>query len=303
MAWSDLPPLNSLVPFEATVRLGSVTKAAAELHVTHGAVSRQLQALERTIGTELFRREGRTIVPTDVSLELHPQVAEALRLISAGVRQARPHQQAGPLVLSCEPTLMMRWLLPRLPGLARAHPQINLHLSAGGGPVDLRRDGIDLAIRRTDFPLDPGLRVDAIFDEWVGPVCAPETAKKTTEPADLGHAPRLVSSTRPRAWDTWASLTGIALPTAVTQVFEHFYLSLEAATAGLGVAIGPYALVKNDLDTGRLVAPFGFVPDTSEYVLLSAAGSRDQRIRDVSEWLKEQQPTSIPSPAASASVE
>lgn len=301
MAWSDLPPLNTLVPFEATVRLGSVTKAAAELRVTHGAVSRQLQSLERAIGSDLFQRRGRSLVPTDTARELNRQVVDALGLLASAVRQARPAAERGPLVLSCEPTLMMRWLLPRLPALTAAHPDIDLHLAAGGGPIDLRRAGIDVAIRRNDFDLDTPLQVSPMFAEWVGPVCTPETASEVKDAGHPGYAPRLVSATRPAAWDTWAHLTGTALPVAPTQVFEHFYVSLEAATAGLGVAIGPYALVKNDIDSGRLVAPLGFVPDGTQYVLLSEPNSKDSRIAAVHAWLAEQEPTSVP-PAAARSI-
>ncbi|WP_369199711.1 LysR substrate-binding domain-containing protein [Streptomyces sp. PU-14G] len=297
MSWSDLPPMNSLVPFETTMRLGSLTKAAAELHVTHGAVSRQLRALEHAVGVQLFRREGRTLVPTAAAEELNRHVVDSLGQLAAAVRQARPHADTAPLVLSCEPTLMMRWLLPRMASYSDPHSATDLHLSAAGGPIDLRRAGVDVAIRRNDFHLDSSLVSQPLFAEWIGPVCTPETARELRRPADLGYAPHLVSATRPDAWETWARLSQTTLPRVTAQTFEHFYLSLEAASAGLGVAIGPYPLVKNDLDSGRLVAPLGFVEDGTAYVLLSRAGNADPRIRSLHRWLLEQGKSSVPVPA------
>ncbi|NIH86017.1 LysR family transcriptional regulator [Amycolatopsis granulosa] len=296
MSWTDLPPMNTLVPFETTMRLGSLTKAAAELHVTHGAVSRQLKSLEHALGVELFRRDGRVLVPTPAAVELNRQVVDALGRLAAAARQARSSTQPHPLVLSCEPTLMMRWLLPRLGSLTGANPGLDVHLSAAGGAIDLRRAGVDVAIRRNDFDLDPGVEALPLFHEWIGPVCTPELAAKIGEAADLAALPRLVSATRPVAWDTWARLAGVAVPPAPVQTFEHFYLSLEAASAGLGVAIGPYPLVANDLDSGRLVAPLGFVEDGTQYVLLTRSGATDPRVGMVYRWLRENASATLPGP-------
>jgi LysR family transcriptional regulator, glycine cleavage system transcriptional activator len=294
VTWADLPPLNTLVPFEAAVRLGSVTRAARELHVTHGAVSRQLQILERAVGAELFRRAGRSIEVTDAGLALARAAADALELLSAAARQARPRDEHAPFVLSCEPTLLMRWLIAWLPALDSS---VSVHLSAGGGPIDLRREGVDAAIRRNDFPAPDGVAVHPIFPEWIGPVCRPDLAASMDRAGDIAQRPRLVSATRPEAWETWAALRGQPLPDSQILTFEHFYLTLEAAAAGLGAAIGPYALVKSDLDSGRLVAPFSFVRDGSQYVFL-AANDRDQRTSVVRRWLDGHANDSVPPPAS-----
>src|SRR5215469_7246217 len=177
MSWAALPPLGTLVPFEATVRHRSVSKAAAELHLTHGAISRQIQQLERALGTPLFERRNRTMVPTATAITLAGAVADALGLLSSAARQARQSTQPGPLVLSCEPTLLIRWLIPRLPALSSAAPGLKLHLSAAGGPVSFDREGIDLAIRRNDFQLPHGVHSHLLFDELIGPVCTPELSR------------------------------------------------------------------------------------------------------------------------------
>lgn len=298
--WSDLPPMNSLVPFEAMMRHGTLAKAAAELHVTHGAVSRQLRILERSIGVRLFESQGRTLIPTAQAIALNEQIIESLSLLSAAVRQARP-SPGRPLVLSCEPTLMMRWLLPRMGSLSQADHTLELHLSAAGGPIDLRNSAADAAIRRNDFDVNPSLSVRPLFPEWIGPVCTPELASTLRSTADLSKVPQLTSQTRQQAWVTWAGLASVEIPHTVNRTFEHFYLSLEAASAGLGVAIGPYPLVAADLSTGRLVAPFGFVKDGTQYVLLTQGRAKSARIDALHRWLRHQAATSVPPPSARVS--
>jgi LysR family transcriptional regulator, glycine cleavage system transcriptional activator len=286
--WTDLPPLGTLAAFEATVRHRSVSKAADELHLTHGAVSRQIQQIERSLGTVLFERRNRAMVPTQAATALAYSVTETLNRLSAAARRIRQTARPGPLVLSCEPTLLMRWLIPRLPALSESAPGLELHLSAAGGPVPFDREGIDLAIRRNDFDLPPGTRALWLFDELIGPVCTPERARQLTTTADLARLPRLHTRTRPNAWDDWAKCVNKPLPPGPGQTFEHFYLSLQAAAAGLGIAIGPHALVHDDLATGRLVAPFGFEPDASAYFLLTTRPPDDAQVTTLLTWLHAQ---------------
>jgi DNA-binding transcriptional LysR family regulator len=286
MSWRDLPPLGTLVAFEATARHRSVTKAAEELHLTHGAVSRQVQQLERALRTELFERRSREMSPTPAATALAEAVADALSLLSSAARRARHHTQRASLVLSCEPTLLMRWLIPRLPSLPEAVPGLNLHLSAAGGPVSLDREGIDLAIRRNDFEIPHAVHPHRLFSEHIGPVCTPELAQHLTTTADLTGVTRLHTRTRLQAWDDWARCRAATLPPAPERIFEHFYLSLQAAAAGLGVAIGPLALVCDDIEAGRLVAPFGFEADGTAYLLLTARPPGDGRTTALLSWLR-----------------
>ncbi|MDP9505463.1 LysR family transcriptional regulator [Pseudomonas protegens] len=289
-----LPPLGALRCFEAAARLESFTQAGAALHLTHGAISRAVRALEEDLGTTLFERRSHRVFLTPAGAELLHSVTQALDLIENTASRLRAPDPEAPLVLSCEPTLLMRWLIPRLPAFQAAHPEISIQLLAGGGPFSFNA-GIDLAIRRNDFAWSDETQAHWLFDEAIGPVCRPDkqadwTPSPNGQPPLAEHAPRLHSATRPQAWEQWLQQRQLpATPPLQEQVFEHFYFSLQAAVAGLGLAIAPWQLVRDDLAGGLLCAPFDFVADGSAYYLLSA-----QAISDASaaghllRWLREQ---------------
>ncbi|MEH6419884.1 LysR substrate-binding domain-containing protein [Pseudomonas sp. CGJS7] len=267
-----LPPLGALRCFEAAARLGSFTQAARELHLTHGAVSRAVRSIEDALAVELFERRSQRVFLTAAGERLRDAAGAAFDVLAAAVRELREPPGAPALVLSCEPTLLMRWLIPRLPGFHARHPGIALRLVAGGGPVEF--DGVDLAIRRDDF--DWGRRVHAqrLFEERVGPVCSAGYRQQHLQGQGRGArwddgAALLHSATRPGAWADWSRAARRRLPAGQNQSFEHFYFSLQAAVAGVGVAIGPWQLVRDDIDAGVLVAPMGFLADGSAYHLLS----------------------------------
>ncbi|MFF9914597.1 LysR family transcriptional regulator [Streptomyces sp. NPDC013457] len=309
MRWPDLPPLNSLLPFEATVRHASMTRAAEELHVTHGAVSRQIQNLEKSLGVTLFERGTRSLRPTAQARRLAAAVRDALDQVDTAAREVARRERGGPLALSCEPTLLMRWLIPRLPDLASQVPGLTVHLSAGGGPVSFDRDPVDVALRRDDFPVPPDVCRSPLFLERIGPVCSPDLAERlrdghgfagtgtggitggggTAGAGGVAGVTILHASTRPGAWADWQRLTRRRVEPDGEQTFEHFYLALQAAVAGVGMAIGPYALVHDDLVRGQLVAPFGLVEDGTGYHLLSPQPpERDERIAALLAWLRAQ---------------
>ncbi|MFD7326159.1 LysR substrate-binding domain-containing protein [Streptomyces sp. NPDC059875] len=285
----DLPPLNSLLPFEATVRHASMTRAAQELHVTHGAISRQIQNLEKSLGITLFERGTRSLRPTPQAHRLAAAVRDALDQLDTAAREVSRRERGGPLALSCEPTLLMRWLIPRLPDLAVRVPGLTVHLSAGGGPVSFDRDTVDVALRRDDFPVPEDVSRSPLFLERIGPVCSPDMAERVMGRGGVVDVTILHTSTRPRAWDDWQRLTRLRVDAAAEQTFEHFYLALQAAVAGVGVAIGPYALVHDDLMRGQLVAPFGLIEDGTGYHLLSPRPpEQDGRIASLLGWLRSQ---------------
>jgi LysR family transcriptional regulator, glycine cleavage system transcriptional activator len=261
-----LPPLNTLRVFEAAARHASFVRAADELHVTHGAVSRQVSQLEASLGVALFERRNRAVFLTRQGNTLFVACKDILSRLKEAVQDIQEPAATLPLVLSCEPTLAIRWLVPRLPDFRALYPELDIHLLTAGGPVDFERNHIDLALRRNDFDWGHRCHAEVVAPELVGPVCAP-----TLLTPDLEQTPQhlLHARSRPEAWQQWSAAAGRSLPSNSAEYYEHFYLSLQAAGSGLGIAIGSVYMVESDLKDGRLVAPFGFVPDGSQYVLLS----------------------------------
>ncbi|CAI1772568.1 LysR family transcriptional regulator [Serratia plymuthica] len=283
--------LGGLRCFEAAARLESFTQAASSLNLTHGAVSRAVRALEDELGIALFERRHRRVYLTPAGHTLFQASQQAFGILDHTAQTLRQQAQDAPLVLSCEPTLLMRWLIPRLPAFQQAHPEINLQLVAGGGPFSFH-DGITAAIRRNDFDWGDKLHSLALFSERVGPVCKPETLRRWVtlgdgQPQLSQDAVLLHSATRPDAWRQWAQGQGVVLTGRPEQRFDHFYFSLQAAVAGMGIAIGPWQQVRDDVAAGLLSAPFGFTPDGSGYCLLSPQEIRPgSALARLADWLK-----------------
>ncbi|MGU9857722.1 LysR family transcriptional regulator [Pseudomonas sp. LF245] len=287
----DLPPLNALRAFEATARLNSVSQAAEQLHVTHGAVSRQLKVLEEHLGVSLFIKDGRGLKLTDAGVRLRDASAEAferLRDVCAELTQASAE---APFVLGCSGSLLARWLIPRLGRLNADLPDLRLHLSAGDGDLDPRRPGLDALLVFAEPPWPADMQVYELASERIGPVMSPRFAGYER----LRHAPALAlcaeallhTTSRPQAWPSWAQQHGIA-PGALKhgQGFEHLYYLLEAAVAGLGVAIAPEPLVAEDVRAGRLVAPWGFSETPAHLALWLPKRAADGRAGQLAQWLK-----------------
>ncbi len=284
------PSLLALRCFESAGRFENFARAADELHLTPGAISRAVRLLEEDLGVDLFERRSRRVFLTDAGRRLAKAVSEGLGLMNQAVREIRTDaRRARQLVLSCEPTLLMRWLIPRWSDFQAHHQGIDIHLVAGGGIFSFDH-GIDLAIRRDDFPRPPGYHAETLFPEKIGPVCRPEKADQwfgKSRKCLRSTAPLLQTTSRPTAWQEWANAKGLPVPATEMQSFEHFYFSIQAAVAGLGVAIGPWHLVRDDIQSGVLVAPLGFVEDGSRYCLLSPSAPKPGSLEmDLLNWLQ-----------------
>jgi LysR family transcriptional regulator, glycine cleavage system transcriptional activator len=266
-----LPPLKALPAFELAAGSLSISAAAQELHLTHGAVSRQIKALEDHLGAPLFRRFNRRIELTPAGAALLPSVRQALQLLQTSTAEVRAQTKEGPLVVSCLATFMMRWLIPRLYAFNAVNPRIEVRLSASHAPPDFGGGGIDVAIRIGKPPWPRSVVARPFLADSIGPVLAPSLieGRRVRRPSDLARLKLLHAETRPGAWSQWLAMTGVEeLDTSRGARFEHMYFLLEAAASGLGVAIGSRPLVEQDLASGRLVAPFGFVPSGGSYCLL-----------------------------------
>jgi DNA-binding transcriptional LysR family regulator len=283
-----LPPLKTLPAFELAAERASFSAAAGELNLTHGAVSRQIKALESHLGVPLFRRRNRRIELTEAGAAFLPGVRQALHLLETTTAQVATSPREGALVVSCIATFMMRWLIPRLYAFNALHPKIEVRLSASHLPVDFARDGIDVAIRTGRSPQPRHVAAAPFLADHIGPVCAPALLAKhgTMRLADLRRCVLLSADSRPDAWSDWAQARGTTIDTSRCRPFEHMYFMLEAAASGLGVGVASHPLVEEDLRSGRLVAPFGFVPSGRSYCVLHAKALADNpKIAAFRKWI------------------
>ena len=283
-----LPPLKTLPAFEIAAERLSFTDAAGELHLTHGAVSRQIQALESHLGVPLFRRRNRRIELTEAGVAFLPGVRQALHVLETSTAEVATSPREGALVVSCVATFMMRWLIPRLYAFNALHRKIEVRLSASHAPVDFARDGIDIAIRVGRPPWPRNVTAAPFLADRIGPVCAPSLldGRKTLRIAELRRHRLLHAETRAQSWANWARARGAAIDAGASQSFEHHYFMLEAAASGLGVGIASFPLVENDLKSGRLVAPFGFVPSGNSYCVLHARqAANNAKIAAFRSWI------------------
>lgn len=287
----DLPPLNALRAFEATARLNSVSQAAEQLHVTHGAVSRQLKVLEEHLGVSLFVKDGRGLKLTDAGMRLRDASAEAFERLRTVCAELTQSTADAPFVLGCSGSLLARWFIPRLGRLNADLPDLRLHLSAGEGDLDPRRPGLDALLVFAEPPWPADMQVFELTSERIGPVMSPRFAGfdrlKTAPPSALLNESLLHTTSRPQAWPSWVQQSGLdAKALKYGQGFEHLYYLLEAAVAGLGVAIAPEPLVAEDLKAGRLVAPWGFSETPAHLALWLPKRAADGRARQLAHWLK-----------------
>ncbi|AKC85666.1 LysR family transcriptional regulator [Pseudoxanthomonas suwonensis] len=286
-----LPPLNALRAFEAAARLGSVSRAAGELHVTHGAVSRHIRTLEEALGAPLFEREGRGLALTAAGLRLRDAAGDAFDVLRGAWSGLRRDGQASALVLGCPGSVLARWAIPRLERLSAELPDLKLHLSAQESGFDAALTGLDAALLLGQAPWPAEWRVHALGPERIGPVLSPRHARYPTlsnaPAAALLDEPLLHTTSRPQAWPRWLASQGLdATRLRPGTGFDHLTYLLEAAAAGLGVAIAPQELVQADLDSGRLVAPWGFTETGGSWALCTSRGQDDARIAALASWLR-----------------
>lgn len=285
-----MPSLLALRCFESAARFENFARAADELNLTPGAISRAMRLLEEDLDVDLFERRSRRVYLTEAGRRLAKAVSEGFGVMNQAVHALRTDaRRARQRVLSCEPTLLMRWLIPRWGDFKARHQGLDIHLVAGGGTFSFGH-GIDLAIRRDDFPRPASYHAETLFTEKVGPVCRPDKIDQWFGKSRKGlrpSAPLLQTASRPTAWQEWAHAKGLPTPAGQMQSFEHFYFSIQAAVAGLGVAIGPWHLVRDDIQSGVLAAPCGFVEDGSRYCLISPTAPKPGSLEmDLLHWLQ-----------------
>ena len=284
-----LPPLTALPAFDAAARHLSFTRAAEELNLTHGAISRAIRNIEERLGVQLFERGTRSVALTPAGTAYAAEIAAALDQISAATLIATAPRAAGVLNVSTSDGFAGRWLVPRLYRFHRAHRDIDVRVSTSGLLADFIRDGIDIAIRYGGGTYD-GAVSELLSEVEVFPVCSPELLTgehPLRKPADLRHH-TLIHDGFPIDWAMWlerAGVTGINPNSGVR--FDSATYATEAAVHGEGVLLGRSTLVSADLATGRLVRPFGLELKASSnyYVVYLEGALRQRKVRAFRDWL------------------
>lgn len=311
MTKRHLPPLSALHGFEASARLLSFTRAAEELHVTQGAVSRQVRLLEQYLGVALFRRYTRRIELTNAGEEFHTVVADTLDQLSAVAQRVRRRNEIDVLTVSVLPSFASAWLMPRLHLFTEKYPTIEVRLHTSIDPVSFGSAGPDVAIRVGRVPgkhyerYQPrielemadswrGIHVDEMLPDRLVPVCSPKllAGRDRFSPREIAGLPLIHTTSRRFAWPDWLHAHGVAGagPDVIGLELGHFFMSIQAASQGRGIAIVPEIVVRQELELGRLaVACECDLDSAGDYCLLvSDNGLASASVKCFREWLLEQ---------------
>jgi LysR family glycine cleavage system transcriptional activator len=280
-----IPSLQTLRALEAAARNGSYSRAAAELGLTHGAVSHRLRALEDQIGYALFVREGNGMHPTPDALRLLIPVRQALDLLATAFPDRATASRL--LRVSLLPSMASRWLMPRVGRFRASNPDIDLRIDARLEFAPLTPGGADCAVR---YGLGdwPGLHVAHLGDEVLFPVCTPDYRDRLAirDPSDLMRATLLRHDRQ--LWRSWLDAAGLDAPEPVAgALFSDTNLLLDAAIAGEGVALARGRIVAGDLASGRLIRLFDAeVPDRYGYYVVRPLRIEPRRLRAIDSFVQ-----------------
>jgi DNA-binding transcriptional LysR family regulator len=280
-------PLQALRVFEAAARHRNMVRAAAELGVTQGAVSRQIKALEDRLHEQLFHRTARGLTLTEAGDVLADYVARGFGQLEAGLYRIGQPRQRSTLVVTASRTFALRVLAPRIGGFVRQHPWIDLRIDSHRYFADLRRSDADVSIRTGDGTW-PDHVVLPLSREVMFPVCAPALATGSDPAALLPGALLLHYAERPY-WPDWLAAAGLDRDLGrAGPRFGETAMALAAAEAGQGFAMSWGVLVAEALAEGRLVRPFAPVLDngTGYYLVMTPPAAARSTVRLFCEWLQ-----------------
>ncbi|MFW7348445.1 MAG: LysR substrate-binding domain-containing protein [Pigmentiphaga sp.] len=283
--------MHALRAFEAAARLLSISRAAAELHVTPAAVSRQVQGLERFLGVALLVRGHRRIALSRPGLHYFSEVTQLFARLRDVTQNVSAVQPAFSVHVAVPPTFAARWLIPRLAPFHSSEPGTSVQLVAPAEAAG--RDDIDVDIRFGDGHW-PGCQAFPLVRNIVAPVCNAQFPVAHARGAGL-EALRgctlLYSLTRPGDWFAWIKHAGVEAPAALPVRrlgYESSMLAYQAAICGLGIAMAQVALVAGELASGTLVSPFETRLDMGAltyYLVVPRNRKRRAEVRRFTEWL------------------
>ena len=264
--------------FDSAARTGSFSAAARELNLTQGAISRQIHALENQLDVELFIRVGKTIQLTEIGKVYVQEVHTALQTIRNASLNAITNPLSGILNLAILPTFGTRWLMPRFPGFLEKHPDITVNFVTKLLPFDFHNENLHSAIHYGE-PDWPDTTSTFLMGEKAMPVCSPNFLKQNPirNAKDMSSISLLHLSSRPNAWKDWFALNNIVLSHNHGMLFEQFSIVIQAAVAGIGMALLPIFLIQNELDRGELmmIQNLPLIRSRSAYYLVTPTDKSD----------------------------
>ncbi|MBK1839458.1 LysR family transcriptional regulator [Azospirillum sp. YIM B02556] len=287
-----LPPLNALRIFEVAARTGSYAEAGAELGLTHGAVSRQIAALEGWLGQRLFVKDGRRMVATPMARIFAAEVELSFdRLAVAAEACGRPDARRI-LRVSAPTSFAMRWLIPRLDRYHAGHPQVEVAVTTVSTVFEELRGGVDVAIRRGAAREHawPQHRVVPVLEDVDTLIMSPAlfARRPILKPADIEGHTLLASETRAGDWTDWLEAAGLQhLAGRPRRIFDHFFVTRQAVEDGLGIGIGPLPMLEIDVAGGRLMTPLPEirVPRTGYVALIPRQADAGNLVAGFVDWL------------------
>lgn len=286
MDWRNIPSLAGLRAFEATARLNSFSAAGRELNVTHAAIAQHVRGLEDFFSQSLLYRQGRKMELTPSGQRLAQSLSEGFLTIQAGINDLHAESDNRPLKVTLTPSFAESWLMPRLGEFWAKHPDIELTLLPSIGLTDLRRDGVDLAIRYGKGVWS-GYHTELLASAQFVVVATETYIKgcKTYKMSDLSNMKWLLESDR-QDQVLWAEEQGLDLSKVEAAKFPTATLTHLAARAGYGAAIVTRAIVERDLESGALVELFAAESSTLGYYLVTRKEAQSKNLTAFIKWLR-----------------
>ena len=291
MTLGKLPPLNALRAFLVAARHQSFSRAAAELNVTHGAISRQVRGLEEFLGVALFERLVRQVVLTAEGQQLYAEASPAMEQLGVAARALMKRAPVRAVRINSRTSFSVRWLIPRLPDFVAHYPGIEPQLITSHRLPEKVSEPFDIAIRRSVEGWPASIKAQPFLDDELVVVAAPSLLqqKPIVEPKSLAQHTLLVVKTRKQDWDDWKAHVGLPrLRPAQLLQLDHSHIVLQAAVDGLGFAITARSLLGTDVAQGRLVCPLPELrmPLPPMYYGLAPGVGRETHL--FAEWLDQQ---------------
>lgn len=288
--YQSLPPMKTLRSFEAAARLSSISKAAIELCVTQGAVSKQIKILESALGIGLFERTSNGVSLTLEGQQYFIVVANALSELNEVSQQLKQHPVQQQLWLDVIPSMTHIWLIPRIRSFEQLYPHLKVNLISGDGIPEFNTTHVDIAIRCLKPSMAQGHMLE-LFEEKLLLVAAPSLLEKAPIQtlSDIFQHPLLIQNTRSHLWDNFMQQQGAVVKSNshFGMGFQHFYMSLKAAEEGLGLALIPDFLAREALAQGKVVNPLSLsgLSEYRYYLFSPNYKSQLKKTHEFSQWL------------------